>query len=68
MVLQELIVIEEEKGSSHGWIEKMIKKKYNIGKDNPMYGKVGYWAGKKRPEISEKMKGIPLSEIHKENI
>jgi group I intron endonuclease len=36
--------------------EKMRKAK--LGKNNPQYGKVGYWNGKKRPDQSEKMSGL----------
>ena len=40
-------------------IEKMRNAKEGkyIGEDNPMYGKVGYWKGKKRPNHSKLMTG-----------
>jgi len=44
-----------------------IKKKFQ-GKNHPLWGKIGYWAGKKRPEISKRMKGKKLSEKTKKKI
>jgi len=35
----------------------MKQKGINKGKKNPMFGKKGYWAGKSRPDISQKMSG-----------
>lgn len=61
----------------HGW----LKRRQNLaltGHGNAMYGKTGelsprfglpgHFAGKKRPEHSLKMKGVPKSQEHKDKI